>query len=443
MKAKTVKIGIVGYGTVGTGVAKILFENARDITGRTGLKFELARVVDTDTTSPRQFELPEGILTDELDVLLEDKSIDIALELVGGTTFAKDLQLKLLRSGKHVVTANKALMAEYGPSLLALARSQKVSLSFEASCGGGIPVIRALTDGLAANRICALFGILNGTCNYILTAMAQEGKSYQAALSEAQVAGLAEADPTLDVSGLDTAHKLTILSSLAFGSNVALDEIPVTGIDSLQAIDVAYGQELGYTVKLLAIAKRLGGSLSLCVKPAFISKGHPLAWVSGPFNAISVYGSATGHTMYYGRGAGGLPTASAVIADIMGIATGTVLSVFDHFLWPDQTTRSQIVSPEETDSSYYVRVSAQDSPGVLAQIAACLGRHDISIRSVLQKEPPSHFDPSSGVPVVISTYGSKEGNMMKALEDIDRLDVIKQPSVCLAIVDEYPESDLT
>ena len=270
--------------------------------------------------------------------------------------------------------------------------------------------------------------------------MAREGKSYEDALQEAQSAGLAEADPGLDVSGHDTAHKIAILASLAFGKNIPIDTIPVTGIDTLQALDVAYGKELGYVMKLLAIAKQeTKNGLSLCVRPAFISKEHPLAWVSGPFNAVSVYGSATGHTMYYGRGAGGPPTASAVIADLYGIASGGIPISFRSFLWQDLSRKVRPIPLEETFSSYYIRIGAQDSPGVFAQIASRLGENDISIRSVLQKEPPPQFVPSSGVPVVITTHLAGEGSMQKAIDEIDSLKVIKQKSVCMAIVDEHPE----
>ena len=442
MKKPILNVAIVGCGTVGSQTARLLTQEQVILKERTTTEVCLRHIVDVDFQAATDAGIDSSLFNSDLDSVISDSSVDVIVELIGGVTFAKEVIEKALQAGKHVVTANKALLAEHGFTLMKLARSKNVSINFEASCGGGIPIIRALTDGLMANRITALYGILNGTCNYILTAMTNEGKSYQDALTEAQQAGLAEADPTLDVSGLDTAHKLAILSSLAFGSRVTLDEISVTGVNSLAAIDVAYGQELGYTVKLLAIAKRHHNDISLCVRPAFISKEHPLAWVSGPFNAISVYGSATGHTMFYGRGAGGLPTASAVVADIMGIASGTVLRIFGTFLWPDQVEPVHLLPLQETVSSYYIRVSVEDSPGVLAQIAACLGRHDISIRSVLQKEPPAHFDSSPGVPVVITSYKSKEGNMMEALSEIDKLSVIQRKTVCMAIVDEHPEVEM-
>jgi homoserine dehydrogenase len=359
---------------------------------------------------------------------------------VGGTTFARDVILRALAAGKHVVTANKALLAHHGVELWSAARAAGVGIAFEASCGGGIPIIRALYDGLIANRIDALYGIVNGTCNYILTAMTRHGQTYAQALAEAQQAGLAEADPTLDVAGTDSAHKLAILAALAFGQRVDFSAIPVEGIDSLDSRDITYGGELGYVIKLLAIAHRQEDGLCLRVRPAFISKCHPLAWVSGPFNAISVYGHATGHTMYYGRGAGGMPTASAVVADMVALATGRAQSAFSQLnLWSDRTTPARQIPLEAVRSRYYVRMLAADRPGVLAQTAAIFGRHDISISSVLQHEAPPGSPAGTMVPVVITTAVALEGNLRRALAEVDALNVIQPPSVCIAMVDEHPE----
>jgi len=331
------------------------------------------------------------------------------------------------------------LLAHHGGELHALARRHGVCIAFEASCAGGIPVIRALTEGLIANRIDALYGIVNGTCNYILTAMTELGRSYAEALAEAQRDGLAEADPTLDVAGIASAHKLTILAGLAFGRTVDLDAIPVMGIDSLQPFDVAYGQELGYVIKLLAIAQRRDEGLSLRVCPAFISKQHPLAWVSGPFNAVSVYGHATGHTMYYGRGAGGKPTASAVLADLVAVAIGTAQRQFEQLsIWPDICQPARQLPQASARSRYYIRAMAEDHPGVLAKIASILGRREISISSVLQHEPHGG-DESGGVPIVITTYAALEGAATKALGEVDALDEVKAKSVRIGIVDEHEE----
>jgi len=432
-------VAVVGCGTVGGAVAMVLTRDAEILLERLGPRLELRHVVDVDFTNAKQLGLDESLLTSDLDAVLADASVGAVVELVGGTTVAKEIIAQALQAGKHVVTANKALLAHHGTELYALARSCGVCLAFEASCAGGIPIVRALTDGLSANRIDAMFGIVNGTCNYILTEMTQQGRDYAEALAGAQQAGLAEADPTLDVAGTDSAHKLAILASLAFGRQIDFDAIPVEGIDSLELCDIAYGQELGYVVKLLAIAHRQPDGLSLRVRPEFISKEHPLAWVSGPFNAVSVYGHATGHTMYYGRGAGGMPTASAVIADLAAVAIGSAQRAFETAPnWPDLAEPACQLSIDEVRSRYYIRASVEDKPGVFARIATILGTHHISISSLLQHETPENGE-IEGVPVVITTHRAREGDVRNALSEVDSLDAVKARSVCIGIVDEHPE----
>lgn len=435
----TTNVALVGCGTVGAATARLLTQEQSVVAARTARSMELKYVVDLDFSNARANGIPEGLFCSDYGRVLADPSIHVVVELVGGLTAARDIIARALKAGKHVVTANKALLAHHGNQLLSLAHAQGVSLGFEASCGGGIPVVAAVTQGLIANRITALYGILNGTCNYILTEMTREGKSYHEALAEAQQAGFAEADPSLDVNGTDTAHKLAILSALAFGERIVFDSIPIAGIDTLEARDVAYGQELGLVVKLLAIAKQRREGVNLYVRPAFIPKEHPLAWVSGPFNAVSVYGHATGHTMYYGRGAGGRPTASAVIADIHAVAAGTAQPFFASFLWPDRAPAARQLDQASNQSRYYLRVMCEDEPGVLAQIASRLGANGISISSVLQKEPPEGGAQSEGVPVVITTYRAVEGRLRDALASIDVLPVVKTPTTCIEIVDEHPE----
>ena len=438
-KVSTFGVAIVGCGTVGGAAATLLTRDAEILRSRIGPRLQLRHVVDIDFANAERLGLDKRLFRKDLDVVLKDKSVGVVVELIGGTTAARSVIERAVRAGKCVVTANKALLAQHGNELWALARKHGVCIAFEASCAGGIPIIRALHDGLIANRIDALYGIVNGTCNHILTSMTQQGKSYAEALAEAQRAGLAEADPTLDVAGIDSAHKLAILAALAFGRKIDFRAIPAEGIDSLQLCDVEYGQELGYVVKLLAIAQRQGDGITLRVRPAFISKEHPLAWVSGPFNAISVYGHATGHTMYYGRGAGGMPTASSVVADIASVATGVAQQCFDQLgIWPDRAQKARQLPIDAVRSRYYLRVMAEDRPGVLAQVATVLGRRNISISSVLQHEPAGGSD-SSGVPVVITTYRAMEGSVRQALSEVDALDVIKGKSVCIGIVDEHPE----
>jgi homoserine dehydrogenase len=433
-------IALIGCGTVGSSVANFFLKQKRIIHDKLNLDLRLKYIIDLDLSKAKKAGFNQELFNHDYRIALEDDEISMVVELIGGVKKAKQIIEESIMAGKHVITANKALLAHHGNELFALARKYNVCISFEASCGGGIPIIRALYDGLIANQIDALFGIVNGTCNYILTAMTQEAKSYAQSLKEAQATGLAELDPTLDVSGTDSAHKLAILAALAFKQKINFESIPIQGIDTLELCDIEYGSELGYVVKLLAIAYRLDNGISLCVQPAFISKRHPLAWVSGPFNAISVYGHATGHTMYYGRGAGGQATASAVMADIISVALGTAQIYFNKLnIWPDKSVQKQNLPVKDIVSRFYIRVMAVDKPGVLAKIADILGRYKISISSVLQKERALQNDSKQGVPVVITTHQALSETVSKALEQVDVLDVITGKSVCIGIIDEHPE----
>lgn len=437
-------IAIVGCGTVGGAVATILTRDADILAARLGPTLALRYICDVDFANAERLNLDSKLFCKDLDKVLADESVGVVVELVGGTGFAREVIAKAVRAGKHVVTANKALLAHHGTELWSLARENKVCIAFEGSCGGGIPVIRAICNGLIANRIDAIYGIVNGTCNYILTAMTGRGQSYADALAEAQASGLAEADPTLDVAGIDSAHKLAIMAALAFKGGIDLDAIDVQGIDQLELREIQYGQEVGYVVKLLAIAERQTSSsgqdgISLRVRPVFIAKSHPLAWVSGEFNAISVFGHASGHTMYYGRGAGGMPTASAVVGDIASVATGIAQLTFDQLkIWPDLTAPANQLPVAEVTGRYYIRITCEDRPGVLAKIAAVFGEHDISISSVLQHESQPAAE-AKGVPVIITTHLAKEGNIRSALDEVDALQAVKAKSVRLDIVEEYPE----
>jgi homoserine dehydrogenase len=433
-------VALVGCGTVGGAVASLLTGDREVLRSRSGVQLDLRHIVDVQFDRARELGLDESLFETQPDAAIADPRVQVVVELVGGLDFARRVITSALEARKHVVTANKALLAHHGSELMALARATGVCIAFEASCAGGIPIIRALTDGLIANRIDALYGIVNGTCNFILTEMTQHGRSYATVLKTAQKQGLAEADPTLDVAGTDSAHKLAILASLAFGRGVKFEAISTSGIDKLHQCDVAYGQELGYVIKLLAIAERHEDGLCLRVRPAFIVKSHPLAWVSGPFNAVSVYGHATGHTMYYGRGAGGLPTASAVVADLTGVALGTVPLAFEQLgIWPDRCPAAHQLPIEAVRSRYYLRVMAEDAPGVLGQVSAILGEHRISIRSVLQHEPAEDQEQTPGVPVIITTHRAQEGEVRAALAKVDALKVVRGRTVCIPIVDEHPE----
>ncbi|MDR1180220.1 MAG: homoserine dehydrogenase [Spirochaetales bacterium] len=441
-KHTSIGIAILGCGTVGGATALALVKDKDLLERKTGLSLNLKYIVDKNFDNAVKLGLNKKLFESKLQTVLSDPAVSVVVELIGGTAVAKDVIEKALMAKKNVVTANKALLAQSGSALLSLARKNHVTLAFEASCGGGIPIIRALCDGMIANRIDALYGIVNGTCNYILTRMIGQGQSYQEALAGAQEAGLAEANPALDVSGTDSAHKLAILASLAFGEKINFDAIPIRGIDSLQSMDVEFGRQLGYVVKLLAMAVRLESGLYLCVHPVFISSEHPLAWISGPFNAVSVYGHKTGHTMYYGRGAGGSPTASAIVSDIVSTALGTQKLLFRNLgIWSDRAKKAKQIPSGEIVSRFYLRFVVSDAAGVLAKIAAVLGRNGISIASVLQKEGVESSGKQRGrVPVVITTHQAKEKNVRKALISLRTAKLALENPVCLHIVDEQEES---
>ena len=434
MAERTVKVALAGFGTVGSGVAKIILEQADSIAARTGLRLELACVVDIDTKSPRPVKLPEGILTDDLNRLLEDKSIEIGIELVGGTDVAKEIQLKMLSAGKDVVTANKALLAEYGNELYKTAREAGRCIAFEASCAGGIPIVSAIRTGLTANNITAMYGIVNGTCNYILTNMTGKDLDFAEALAQAQQKGYAEADPALDIKGGDSAHKLVILASIAFGCEIKLEDVFVEGIEAVSKDDTRFGGEMGYVLKLLAIGCRdKEGRISLRVHPSFIDKGTSLARVDGSFNAVSIFGSAVGQVMYYGRGAGMMPTASAVVADIIDVAMGNSATTFRQMrLRPRDQVTGLIDNIENLVTRFYIRLMVNDQPGVFAQIGKILADNAISISGVIQHEGTG---PDNTVPVVITTHPTLQSKVTAAIEEMDALDTVCRRPVCIRIVD--------
>ncbi|MHC4479293.1 MAG: homoserine dehydrogenase [Planctomycetota bacterium] len=439
MAERQVKVGLVGFGTVGCGVARLILEDADTIAAKTGLRLELACVVDVDTESARPVTLPEGILTSDLDRLFKDDGIQIGVELVGGTDAAKQIQLKMLEAGKDVVTANKALLAECGNELYEAAHRNGRCIAFEASCAGGIPIISGIRTGLAANEIKAMYGIVNGTCNYILSNMTAHDEDFAQALAQAQKLGYAEADPTLDIGGGDSAHKLAILASIAFGCEIKLEDIFVEGIDGISKDDIRYGGEMGYVLKLLAIAENKNDKISLRVHPSFIAKGSRLARVDGPFNAISVIGSAVGEVMYYGQGAGMMPTASAVVADIIDVALGNSATTFSHLhLRPRDKTAALIEKIGDSISRFYIRLMVKDQPGVFAQIGQILADNAVSISGVLQHEGSG---PDNTVPVVIATHETQQNKVTAALEGLDKLDTVCSKPVCIRIVDIPEETD--
>lgn len=435
---KTVNVALIGCGTVGGATALHIIRSATLIRQRYGVEISLVAVVDRELAHARAIGVPEEILFSDLDSVLTRSDIDVIVELVGGIAVAREIIQRAVASGKHVVTANKALLAHHGHDLCAMARRAGRMLAFEASCGGGIPLIRALYDGLAGNRVDAIYGIVNGTCNYILTEMIRRSISYDEALGEAQAHGLAEADPTLDVGGHDSAHKIALMAALAFGVRVEYDEIPVEGIDALDLLDVSWATRLGYVVKLLAIAERTASGVALRVRPCFVHDDHPLAWVGGPFNAVSVYSYPTGHTMYYGRGAGGSATSGAIVADLIAIATKAYEPYFvGGRFWPDRTEPVEQNAPGTIYGRYYVRALVQDRPGVLAEIANRFAEHDISIASVHQDEMPEHEEKLA--PVIVVTHAALEDSLRSAVTEIDAMPQVSGGCAVIAIIDEPAE----
>jgi len=426
----TVNVGLVGFGTVGSGVASILLEKAELLQARTGQGLRLKRVCDQDLATPRRITPPKEILTDNSAQVLDDPDVAIVVELIGGIEGARKLILDALDRGKHVVTANKALLATHGRELFKRAWQKGVCIMFEASVGGGIPIIAAVREGFIANRIGSIFGIVNGTSNYILTRMSHENVSYEEALTEAQERGYAEKDPTLDVGGGDSAHKLAILARLGFGADFDFDQISVEGIVGLELIDVQFAREMGYAIKLLAIGKQVEQELELRVHPTLLPASHPLSSVGDVFNAVFVQGDAIGDAMLYGRGAGRMPTASAVVADIVSIVLGNGPRAFSQLrLFPGRTPREKVRPPEVIESRYYMRFKVKDQPGVLAAISGILAEHGISIASVVQRGRSER----EAVPVLLITHLAKEQGMRAALQQIDRLDLVLAPSKVIRV----------
>ena len=418
---KEIGVGIVGFGTVGTGTVRLLLENAEHLRRRVGIPIRLVRVADKELSRDRGVRLPEGVLVADGMQVVRDPAVHIVAELIGGKGAAKDFLLEAVRNGKSVVTANKALLAECGPEIVRAVLSAGVDIGFEACVGGGIPIIRILREGLAANRIHGIFGIINGTCNYILSRMTREGRPFAEVLEEAQKVGLAESDPSFDVDGIDTAHKLSILVWLATGGHVPLKEIFVEGIREIAPEDIAFAKEFGYAIKLLAIAKSNGTGVEARVHPTMIPSHYLLATVEGANNAIYVKGDFVGSSMSYGQGAGMLPTASAVVSDIIEIARNLRRGSSGRippsgFFLADPGAWVEIAPFHEVSCEYYLRIRVVDKPGVLSRIAGVLGRNAISISSVLQKGRGE-----SAVPIFIVTHRAKESDMRTAIAEVDRL----------------------
>ncbi|MCE5387267.1 MAG: homoserine dehydrogenase [Acidithiobacillus sp.] len=427
-----VRVGMVGMGTVGQGTVRVLTQNAAEITRRVGRELRLVHVCVRTPSRLENLGFAGRVSTDPW-ALVGDPELDVLVEVMGGTDLARELLLAAIAAGKHVVTANKALLAEHGEEIFAAAQRHGVMVAFEAAVAGAIPIIKAVREGLAGNRIHWVAGIINGTSNYILSQMFREGWSFAEALSKAQELGYAEADPSLDVDGGDAAHKITLMASIAFGIPVSFAHCHVEGIRQLQGVDVAFAAELGYRIKLLGVARRRAQGVELRVHPTLIPADHLLAHVEGPFNAILVDSDAAGQSLYYGRGAGGDPTASAIVADLVDVArtmTADPSHRVPHLAFQaDALEPLPLLSVSEIQCAYYLRIQAENRPGVLAQVATLLAEQGISIEALVQKEIPG----AASVPIVLLLQQCREGDLDVALQRIQALPVVAEPILRLRV----------
>jgi homoserine dehydrogenase len=432
---RDVRVGLIGFGTIGTGVVKLLQRHQSGIRARLGARLTLARIADIDLKRDRGVKVDAALLTSDAAAVVEDPTVDIVVELMGGYEPARRLVLRALRNGKAVVTANKALLAVHGAEIFRAVEKARADIGFEASVGGGIPIIRTLREGLAGDRNRAIYGIVNGTSNYILSMMTQEGDDFATVLQEAQRQGLAEADPTFDVDGIDAAHKLALLIQLGFGTAVRFKDIAVEGIRHVSQVDIGFARDFGYVIKLLAIAKRTGEQVEARVHPTMVPRQHLLADVGGAYNAIAVQGEAMGSSMYFGLGAGMMPTATAVVADLMDVARNLLAGSRGRVAplgYPlAQQQRYALRPMGDIHCEYYLRFMVVDRPGVLAKISGILGANGISIASVIQRER----EHGASVPIVIRTHQAQERDLRRALRAIDRLPAVRAKSTLIRIED--------
>ena len=427
MKAaqKSVGIGLVGIGVIGSGVAKALLNKGNTLTRRAGIPVTLQKIVEKDLSKHGSLDINIELFSPDFNDIVNNPDIDIVIELIGGEHPALEFISQAIQAGKHVVTANKELMAKHGYSLLKLAHEHNVNLRYEASVGGGIPLIAPFQQDLAANDINAIYAILNGTTNYILTRMAQDNLDFSVALKQAQELGYAEANPANDIEGLDAAYKLAIMATIAFGTEIKMQDVYYEGISRLQARDFRYAQELNYAIKLLAIAKQTGDFIEVHVHPAFISEDSLLAKVNGVYNAINVEGDLVGKLIFYGQGAGPQPTSSAIISDVIKIAQNIANNIVNNIQIVLSEQKYTIKPMSEIETKYYMRMNVEDRSGVLSQIAKILGDHAISISSVIQKESDPETQTAE---IVIMTHPAKEQAVQEALKEAEHLDVVKEIS---------------
>jgi homoserine dehydrogenase len=433
---KSINIGLIGLGNIGSGVVKLLQQNEKLITGKLGARLILKKIADINISSPRVVRINGDLLTTDAREIINDKSISLVIELMGGYEPAKSYILEAISQNKHIVTANKALLATHGNEIFKAAQKKNVDIGFEASVGGTIPIIKTLKEALAANKINSILGIMNGTCNFILTKMTDENKMFEVVLKEAQSLGFAEADPTFDIEGIDTAHKMTIILSLAYGKKVNLHDIYLEGITKISLNDIAFAGELGYRIKLLAIAMLRNGAVEARIHPTMISSRHLLANVNQNYNAFHIVGDASGPVFLFGQGAGMMPTASAVFSDIIDIARNILKGISCRVPLRSINEKAMkeidLIPMDDIETKYYFRFSAVDRPGVLSKISGILGENNISIATVIQKARKEN----GAVPVVMTTYKAREKNVRRALKEIDKLDIVLDKTILVRIEDE-------
>ncbi len=433
---KNISIGLIGLGNIGTGVVKLLQQNEKLIAQKLGAKLILKKIADINVTAPRGVKIAKGLLTTNAGDIINDPDIAIVIELIGGYEPARTFVLESIKKGKHVVTANKAMLATYGNDIFPAAQKKGVDIGFEASVGGTIPIIKTLKESLVANKINSIVGIMNGTCNFILTKMTDEGKPFDVVLKEAQQLGFAEADPTFDIEGIDTSHKMAIVLSLAYGKKVNLKNIFLEGITRISSSDIAFAKELGYRIKLLAIGRLKGEAVEARIHPTMIPSGHLLANVNRNYNAFHIVGDASGPVFLFGQGAGMMPTASAVFSDILDSARNVMKGISGRVPLRsiDETGMKDIklVPMDNIETKYYFRFSVLDRPGVLSKISGILGEHNISLASVIQKAR----EEAGPVPIVMTTYKAREKDVRQALKKIDRLKVVRDKTIVIRIEDD-------
>jgi len=429
-------VGLIGFGTIGTGIVKLLQENEDLIQKRLGARLVIKKIVDLDIETPRIVPIAKDILSTDANDIINDPDISIVIELMGGYEHARSFILNAMRKKKHGVTANKVLLATYGEEIFTVAEEEAVNIGFEASVGGTIPIIKTLRESLVGNNIKSVFGIMNGTSNYILSKMTDENKPFDAVLKEAQDFGFAEADPTYDIEGIDTAHKLALTLSLAYGKKVKMEDIFMEGISAINLQDIEFAKEFGYKIKLLAIAIQRDNVIEARIHPTMIPFDHILANVGGNYNAFHFIGDASGSVFLHGQGAGMMPTASAVVCDLVDTARDMMKGICRRVplrSFPEKNIDDiQLMSMDDIITNYYFRFSAYDRPGVLSKISGILGSHNISIAAVIQKGRKQ----DGVVPVVMTTHPSREKNVQEALKEIDKLDVVGRKTMVIRIEDE-------